>query len=74
MDKDQLWKTLGRVATGISIAGGILSISHTLDEQRNGVRLREDQMNSIVDQVSCNVAHTVTDYWNKLVTQTDEGK
>lgn len=56
MDSNKLYKGLAIAGAGLGIVGGALSIYQTVDQMRNGVKLRDDQVYSIARIVANNVS------------------
>ena len=55
-----------KIITGLGIAGGVLgvvggimSIAQTADQMKNGIKLREDQLDAIADRVSGTVCNYI---------------
>lgn len=53
---------MNKILTGVGIAGGIVSIGvgllegvKTIGEMKNGVKLRQDQLQSVTDAISTNL-------------------
>lgn len=62
-----------RIATGLAVVGGGLGIVVSIrelqnvnDQIHNGVKLRDDQMKSIIEQVSTNVSNNIVNTYPTL--------
>ena len=56
MDSSKLLKGLSFTSAGLGIIGGILGLVQTVDQMKNGVKLRDDQMLSMSRAIANNVS------------------